>query len=74
MPDNNVETRVDLLELQMSEVLQRLGKSPSSRNWRQTIGTLADQPEMQAIFDAAETEREQDRQAFYAEFDQRASS
>ncbi len=74
MPDNTVENRLEVLELQMTDVLQRLGKSPRSRNWRLSIGAFADQPEMQAVFDAAEQERERDRQAFYAEFDLRASS
>ena len=74
MPDNTVETRVEHLELQMSQVLERLGKSPRLRNWRQSVGAFADQPEMQAVFDTAEQERERDRQEFYAEFDQQASS
>lgn len=70
MSESNVEVRLDLLEIQMHEVLARLGKAARPKNWRQTIGQFVDQPEMQAVFDAAERVRELDRQEFYTHFDQ----
>ncbi len=74
MHNSNIENRVDRLEWQMADILQPIGKSPRASNWRRTIGSFADQPEMQSVFDAAEQERERDRQAFYAEFDDSPSS
>lgn len=69
MPDNNLRTNAADEGLQMPRVCNRHKRSPRARNWRQTIGAFADQPEMQAVFDAAEQERERDRNFFYGDFD-----
>jgi hypothetical protein len=54
MSETAMEQRLANLELQMKELLVRLGRTPRQKDWRRTVGMFAGDPGMKRIFDEAD--------------------
>lgn len=74
MPEATIEQRLSSLEAQMRDLMTRLGQPKREKDWRRTIGAFAGNSGMQPVFDEAQRLREEDRQQFYAKFDQEQSA
>lgn len=66
MSDTPLEQRIQMLEHQMRDVLQRIqsSSSPSSatKDWRKSLGMFDDHPLMKQIDKAGQLVRQQDRE------------
>lgn len=66
MSDMQLELRIQTLEQQMREVLQRMQSISSSdsvrKDWRKSLGMLDDHPLMKQIDQAGQIIRQQDRE------------
>jgi len=56
-----LEQRVDVLEKQVAEVLQRILTSKPKEDWRSTVGMFANDPVMREIDEEGQKIREADR-------------
>ena len=74
MSEATIEQRLSSLEAQMRDLMTRLGQPKREKDWRRTVGVFAGNPGLQRVFDEAQRLREEDRQKFYAEFDQEQSA
>lgn len=66
MSETPLEERIQTLEQQMQDVLKRISASsptsPSTRDWRKSLGMFDDHPVMKQIDIAGERIRQQDRE------------
>lgn len=69
MSEATIEQRLSKVEIQLRELVTRLGQPKREKDWRRTVGKFAGQPEMQQTFDEAQRLRDEDRQRFYAAYD-----
>jgi hypothetical protein len=65
MPDT-VETRLETLELQVRDILDKLrtkeSRTVGGKDWRKSLGMFDNQPSMKEIDEAGRLIRQQDRQ------------
>jgi hypothetical protein len=54
MSETAIEQRLANLELQMKELLVRLGRTPRQKDWRRTVGMFAGDPGMERIFSVSD--------------------
>lgn len=59
-----LEERVDTLEKQVAELMERILAPPPEKDWRSTIGMFADDPLMKEIQEEGRKIREADREQF----------
>jgi len=71
MSQATVEDRLQRLEKLMDDVLARLSASRRRKDWRKTVGMFDDDPLAGEVIEAALDAREQERLAFYEEYDKR---
>ena len=66
MSDTSLERRLQTLEQQMQDVLNRLQSSPAptppTKDWRKSLGLFDDHPVMKQIDQAGQLVRQQDRE------------
>ena len=70
MPKSSLESRIDRLEEQMSQLLadtrgRRASQQPDSEQWKAVIGVFKKGDGMKAVLDEALKIREQHREEFY---------
>jgi hypothetical protein len=61
MREPTIEKRLSALEARVSELDRMVSESPSTKDWRRSIGVFTDDPGMQAIFVEAMRIRAADR-------------
>ena len=62
VPSTTLEERVDTLEKQVAELMQRIMAPPPEKDWRSTIGMFANDPVMKEIQEEGRKIREAERQ------------
>ena len=66
MSDGQLEQRIQTLEQQMRDVLQKVqassSQSSAAKNWRKSLGMFDDHPVMKHIDEAGQQIRQQDRE------------
>ncbi len=59
-----LEDRVEMLEKQVAELMERILAPPPEKDWRSTIGMFANDPLMKEIDEEGRKIREADREQF----------
>jgi len=63
-PMTTLEQRVETLEAQVAQLMERILAPPPEKDWRSTIGMFANDPVMKEIQEEGRKIREADREHF----------